>query len=235
MKILVVADEESKYIWDHFDPDRFEDIDLVISCGDLKSSYLSFLVTMIRAPLLYVHGNHDGGYDRNPPLGCDSIEDRIVVVGGVRILGLGGSYLYNHGSHQYSEQAMAKRVKQLRRSLKRNGGFDILVTHAPAEGLGDGDDLCHKGFAAFNKLLETYRPSYFLHGHQHLNYSRKTKRVRRSGETTVINGFDHYIFEYKPNIYAPPWPYVLKQSRAARLLGRTARLLRKSHSFHPYD
>ena len=35
-----------------------------MSCGDLNSKYLSFLVTMGRAPLVYVHGNHDKGYEK---------------------------------------------------------------------------------------------------------------------------------------------------------------------------
>ena len=37
----------------------YADIDLVISCGDLKADYLSFIATMIAVPVLYVHGNHD--------------------------------------------------------------------------------------------------------------------------------------------------------------------------------
>ena len=47
MKILVVSDIESKFIWDHFDPERFRDVKMIISCGDLSARYLSFLVTMI--------------------------------------------------------------------------------------------------------------------------------------------------------------------------------------------
>ena len=73
MKILLVSDQESKFIWDHFDASRFMDIDLIISCGDLKSEYLSFLVTMVNKPLLFVHGNHDTEYTRKPPEGCESI------------------------------------------------------------------------------------------------------------------------------------------------------------------
>ncbi len=42
MNILVVSDEGNSYIWDYFDKNRFEDIDLMISCGDLKAEYLSF-------------------------------------------------------------------------------------------------------------------------------------------------------------------------------------------------
>ena len=100
MRILAVADIESRYIWDHFDPARFEDVDLIISCGDLKSEYLSFLITMIKAPLFYVHGNHDTSYAEKPPEGCDCIEDKIVEYKGLRIVGLGGSMKYNDNPYR---------------------------------------------------------------------------------------------------------------------------------------
>ena len=60
MKILAVSDEECPALWDHYVPGRLADYDLILACGDLKSSYLTFLVTMSRARLLYIHGNHDG-------------------------------------------------------------------------------------------------------------------------------------------------------------------------------
>ena len=59
MNVLVVSDLESKSLWDYFQPEKAEDIDLILSCGDLDPEYLSFLVTMINCPLYYVHGNHD--------------------------------------------------------------------------------------------------------------------------------------------------------------------------------
>ena len=95
MKILLVSDEECLYLWDYYRPGRLDGIDLIISCGDLNAEYLSFLVTMGRAPVLYVHGNHDGGYERHPPEGCTCIEDHVVNVCGLRILGLGGSPWYS--------------------------------------------------------------------------------------------------------------------------------------------
>ena len=44
MKILAIADEESKYLWDFFEKSKLDGIDLIISCGDLDPRYLSFLV-----------------------------------------------------------------------------------------------------------------------------------------------------------------------------------------------
>ena len=76
MKILAIADEECPALWDFYVPGRLKEYDLILSCGDLKADYLSFLVTMARCPVLYVHGNHDTSYDRFPPEGCDRSEER---------------------------------------------------------------------------------------------------------------------------------------------------------------
>lgn len=84
MKILVVSDEENTYIWDYFERSRFADIDLIISCGDLKAEYLSFLVTLIKAPLFYVHGNHDERYLKNPPEDYRIKGDLFIQAQGVR-------------------------------------------------------------------------------------------------------------------------------------------------------
>ena len=50
MKILVLADRKSKYLYDFYEPDKLKDVDLIISCGDLPASYLSFFVTLCNVP-----------------------------------------------------------------------------------------------------------------------------------------------------------------------------------------
>lgn len=197
MKILVVADEESKYLWDHFEKSKLEGIDLIISCGDLHPHYLSFLATFTSAPVLYVHGNHDQRYEKTPPEGCICIEDDIYVHQGVRILGLGGSMCYTGGEHQYTEKEMRRRVRKLWFKLKRRKGFDILVTHAPAYEINDGEDLPHQGFQIFRELMEKYRPKYYLHGHVHMNYGRRHKRYDRYEDTHILNGYERCVFEYE--------------------------------------
>ena len=195
MKIMAIADQESKALWDYFDRSMLEGIDLILSCGDLKPQYLSFLATFTHAPVLYVHGNHDDRYEQTPPDGCICIEDRIYVYKGVRILGLGGSMRYKPGEHQYTQTQMRKRVRKLWGRLKYHGGFDILLTHAPAYGLNDGDDMPHRGFEAFRTLLDRYQPAYFVHGHVHMNYGRNFPRLSAYNGTQVINAYEKYIFE----------------------------------------
>lgn len=195
MKILAISDEICNSFWDYYTPGKLKPYDLIISCGDLRPQYLSFLVTMGRAPLLYVHGNHDGRYEQEPPEGCDCIEDKLVTVNGLRILGLGGSIRYNTGPHQYTERQMEKRIRRLRYALWRSGGVDIVVTHAPLAGFGDGDDRCHQGFEAFGPLLDKYKPRYFLHGHMHPNYGTDFVRKRQYNETELINVWERYEFD----------------------------------------
>ena len=171
MKILLISDEESAYLWDHYQPGRLQGIDLILSCGDLSPEYLSFLVTMSTAPVFYIHGNHDGKYAVRPPEGCECSDNRICVYKGVRFMGLGGSMRYREGVHQYTEAGMIERVCKMIPALIWHRGFDVLVTHSPARGLGDTEDLPHRGFKVFRWLMEMFKPKYMLHGHVHLNYN----------------------------------------------------------------
>ena len=195
MKILALSDEESPALWDYYIPGRLKGYDLIISCGDLNASYLSFIVTMANVPVLYVHGNHDADYERHPPEGCDCIEDQLVVVNGLRILGLGGSYRYRPGPHQYSEREMRKRIFKLRWKIRKHKGVDIVVTHAPPRGIGDAEDLPHRGFAALLELIDKYHPKYLLHGHVHMRYGMDQTREREYGGTKVINTCERYVLE----------------------------------------
>ena len=195
MKILAIADEEARYLWDYFEKSKLKGVDLIISCGDLAPEYLSFLATFTSAPVLYVHGNHDDKYEKRPPEGCICIEDKIYVYNGVRILGLGGSMRYRDGKNQYTEWEMKKRVMKMFPKLVWHKGFDILVTHAPAHELNDGEDLPHQGFEIFKELMVKYRPKYFLHGHVHLTYGRGQKRYDQYQDTKVVNAFEKCIIE----------------------------------------
>ena len=197
MKILLIADEESKFLWDYYQPGKLDGIDLIISCGDLKPEYLQFLVTMCHAPLYYVHGNHDDRYENDPPDGCVCIEDEIVTFRGLRILGLGGCPRYSPGKHQYSERQMRSRIRALRWQLWRSGGVDIVVSHAPLRGWGDADDLPHRGFECFNAFVTKYHPRYWFYGHVHMRYNYKQPRILQNGMTTLINACERYIVEIK--------------------------------------
>ena len=91
---------------------------------------------------------------------------------------------------------MEKRIRKLRLKLWMKKGFDILLTHAPAKGHNDQEDLAHRGFEAFGTLMEKYRPKYMVHGHVHMNYGREIPRESRYKNTTVINAFERYTITF---------------------------------------
>lgn len=193
MKVLILSDEECAALWDYYVPGRLSEYDLILSCGDLKSEYLMFLVTMARCPVLYVPGNHDTHYGERPPEGCDCIDGGILEYNGYRFLGLGGSPRYNGGRYQYTERQMRGRIRRLWWKL-RSFPPDVVVTHAPPRHMGDQDDAAHRGFEAFVQLMDQYRPGWLVHGHVHMRYGR-VERVRQYRDTTLINGCERYVLE----------------------------------------
>lgn len=207
MKILAISDEESAALWDYYTPGKLKGYDLILACGDLKADYLSFLVTMANIPVLYVHGNHDESYHHQPPEGCDCIDGHYVVYNGLRILGLGGCLRYHPGRYQYTEAQMRRRIRRLKYQLWRNKGVDIVVTHAPPLGVGDGEDPAHKGFQALLDLVDKYQPQYLLHGHMHLRYGMDQTRVRERGNTQVINVGERYTLEVPDKPFREKYRY----------------------------
>lgn len=194
MKILAVSDVPSDRYYEYYRPGKLDEFDLILSCGDLRPEYLEFLVTMARCPLIYVHGNHDDSYGREPQ-GCICADDTIVECGGLRILGLGGSNRYREGAYMYTEKQMQSRIRRLWLPLKKHHGFDILLTHAPAFGLNDFQTIPHRGFECFHTLMDKYEPSYFIHGHIHRNYDFRIPQRDHYGKTTVINAFEYAVID----------------------------------------
>jgi predicted phosphodiesterase len=194
VRALAVADEESSFIWDHFDRSRFLGVDVILSCGDLSPSYLTFLTTMVAAPLLYVRGNHDAGILTNPPEGCDCLEDRMILIKGIRFIGFGGCNSRSPKPLHYTEQDVARQVTRRMQDISFHGGFDVLLTHTPAKGLGDGEDAFHRGFRAYRTLIDLYQPGYHFHGHQHPAYCGSKGRITYR-QTQIINACGYQLLD----------------------------------------
>ena len=194
MKILAVADIESEYLYDYYSPGKLDGFDLIIGCGDLSEEYLEFLVTMADCPLVYVHGNHDDKFKRVPE-GCICVDNKIVEVNGLKIMGLGGSYRYRNGKYMFTEKQMKRKILRLTPSLLKHKGFDILVTHAPARHLNDFESRAHRGFECFNGLIHRYHPKLFCHGHIHRNYGRGIPQKTNVETTTVVNAFNYCVID----------------------------------------
>lgn len=194
MRVLAVSDVPSDRFYEYYTEGKLDEFDLILSCGDLRPEYLEFLVTMAHCPLIYVHGNHDDSYGREPQ-GCECADDSIIEYRGIRILGLGGSFKYRDGKYMYTENQMKSRIRRLWLTIKKHRGFDILLTHAPARGLNDFDTVPHRGFECFNSLMKKYNPQYFIHGHIHRNYDFRIPQICAKGGTTVINAYEYCIFD----------------------------------------
>ncbi len=89
VKILAISDVPSKALWDYDTRARLEGIDLILSCGDLPKKYLEYLTNFTAAPILYVHGNHDGSYKESEPGGCICVDDAGVRLEGAAHHGAG--------------------------------------------------------------------------------------------------------------------------------------------------
>ena len=50
MRILAIADEEESWLADRFRPHSLDDVDLIVSCGDLPARYLSNLADLSNKP-----------------------------------------------------------------------------------------------------------------------------------------------------------------------------------------
>ena len=195
MRILAVADRVEPLLYDQFDRQRFEDIDLILSCGDLPPEYLSFLLDKLNAPLYFVCGNHDFRHNTITPPGCIDLNANLINFKGINIFGLEGSRWYNGGPFQYTEREMYWKIQRLRPRIWRMGGIDILITHAPPRHIHDAEDRCHRGFNCFRWLIKKYSPRYFIHGHIHTHFTDPSQRVTIVNQTQVINTFGYHLFE----------------------------------------
>ncbi len=198
MKILSVSDHIKSILQQNSkDIKEFNGIDLILSCGDLAPEYLSSLAQRFNVPVYYVCGNHDIRFLSKHPPGCINLHNQIIRFNGINFLGLEGSKWYNGGHFQYTESQMRSIIKRLKMEIWRQGGIDIVVTHASPRHIHDAEDRCHQGFKSFRRLIEKYAPAYFLHGHTHAIFKDPSERITIFNETKVINCYEYYIFEVK--------------------------------------
>lgn len=218
LRVLCISDKIDPLIYSSNIKDRFGDIDLVLSAGDLELDYYGFIVSSLNKPLLFVFGNHNlkslnnyrkidsdsiGTSDNISSIkksyGSIYVGDKVKKVKSLLIAGLGGSKIYNGGPNQYSEIGMFFKVLKLLPGLFFNRiihgrWLDILLTHVPPKGIGDREDTCHQGFKVFQTFLKLFKPTYHLHGHIHL-YDMNASRENILYNTKIINIYEHLVLD----------------------------------------
>ena len=210
MKILTVSDKVVDLIYSPQLKDRFGDVELVLSCGDLPFYYLEYIVSILNVPLFYVMGNHDSEIEYLPngqiitaPRGCVNVDNRVVEYNGLLIGGLEGCMRHNQNPRfQYTDTEMHSKVlrmapRLLLNRILRGRYLDILITHAPPYHIHDGQDLCHQGFQAFLRFTDWFKPRYLIHGHRHL-YGYEQATVTPYRETQVVNIYGYRVLEWDP-------------------------------------
>jgi uncharacterized protein len=218
MKLLCVADHIDPFIYSMGLKERFADVDLVLSAGDLSLEYYDYIVSILNKPLFFVFGNHHleqarrahaaGDLSAELPTswqhgsGATCLQGRVVRAKQLLLAGLGGSNWYNGGENQYTDTGMFFAILRILPGLLWNritrGRFlDILVTHAPPYGINDLPDPCHTGFRVFLWFMRAFRPRFLVHGHVHL-YDRNAAREAQYGATTVVNAYDHAVIRLEP-------------------------------------
>ena len=169
LRILALSDEVEPAIESPEAPETLGPIDFILGAGDLGPEYLDRVAHAFNAPLLFVRGNHDTGINwRNvaPLLLPEPLPDgRLVTEADLPIVGFGGSPVYNEGPMQITASEMWIRVVGAWLRLWRERRPILVVTHAAPRGLGDAEDLPHRGFTAFRWLRDRLRPPLWLHGH----------------------------------------------------------------------
>lgn len=212
MKILCISDHIDPLVYSNSIKERFADVDVVLSAGDLPLDYLDFIVSSLNKPLFFVFGNHNlkgfshwqtNHFDLSDnfsySIGAVHASSRVIKEDSLIIAGLGGSMKYNNGENQYTNFQMNLKIIKMIPKLFFNKIFygrylDILLTHASPQGIHDREDRCHRGFPAFLWFMRFFKPKYLIHGHIHL-YDLSEVRNTKYHDTLVINAYSHYILE----------------------------------------
>ncbi len=175
MRIIAIADDDS--LIGHLET---EPIDLLLCLGDLWDGSIEKAYGAYRPRKTFgVRGNHDTDAPFAPYV--TPLHYTIEDYGGLKFGGFNGSWKYKpRGHHLYEQDEVVRMLKHFPR-------VDVFVAHNSPKGIHERGDDTHQGFEGFLSYIETARPRYFIHGHQHLN------GVTSIGDTQVIGVFGERI------------------------------------------
>jgi Icc-related predicted phosphoesterase len=205
VKILAVSDEVVERLYSLCSNGHFNEIQLILGCGDLPYPYLENLLTILNVPLLYVPGNHDPNYDPDNPLarldGGTNLDLKCTRYRTYLIGGFGGCIRYRpDGANQYTQtEAYLRAFRMLPRlwlnRMNYGRALDILITHSPPFGIHDEESQSHQGLRAINWLLRVTKPRFHFHGHTHFQRRNISPSETKLGITRVINIFPYKVLD----------------------------------------
>jgi len=171
MKAFVISDTNRI-----IDPPALDDIDLVITCGDIMPHEIP---VELNKPIFGVYGNHCNGQYLEE-LGATNLHLKVAEFNGLKFGGF-------QSCINYKERSLVKLYTQEEADelLKDFPPVDVFVAHSPPFGLLDipGDHV-HQGFFAFKDYIDRHHPRIFLCGHSGENAEMEyngTKIYRTEG------------------------------------------------------
>lgn len=218
VQVLAVSDQIDPRIHSATLRTRMPDVRLVFGCGDLPARYLEFLADALEKPVYFVLGNHMDEWTKHhetgkayDPMGCINLDGKVIRDRTTNLIigGLPGSPRYSgEGGQQFTEFEMFMKILKMlpgliKHRMRHGRWLDVLLTHAPARGINDGDDVAHRGFKSMRWFLKAFKPSYHLHGHIHL-YDRNLPYVVHYEGVEVVNVYPYRKLELELQGAEPP-------------------------------
>lgn len=182
MKSIVIADRRPKI--DVKGLIKAEQIELVITLGDLTREDLLPLETITDIPKIGVYGNHDSGNYMNE-LGIWDMHMKIWEFQGLQFGGFQGCVRYKK-----DPEAIMYTQAEAERMMFCFPKVDIFISHCPPFGINDEpEEVAHQGFKALRVYLDEQQPKVWLHGH---TYPTNDELLTQIGSTRV-----EYVYEYR--------------------------------------
>jgi Icc-related predicted phosphoesterase len=181
MNILAIADRRPKI--NIVDTVRDNNIELIITLGDLTREDILQLEQITTIPKIGVYGNHDSG-TYMPELGIWDMHLKTWDYKGLRFGGFQGCVRYKE-----NPEAIMYTQEEASQMMANFPKVDVFICHCPPRGINDEEEIAHQGFNALRDYIEREQPKILLHGH---TYPTEETVVKNHGPTRI-----EYVYEYK--------------------------------------
>jgi len=181
MNVLAIADRRPRI--DILDVVQKNNIELIITLGDLTREDILQLEQVNTIPKIGVYGNHDSGMYMSE-LGIWDMHMKVWDFQGLIFGGFQGCVRYKENpdaimcTQQEATQLMVNFPK-----------VDVFICHCPPRGINDEEEIAHQGFDVLRDYVDREQPKVLMHGH---TYPTEENVVKQHGLTRI-----EYIFEYK--------------------------------------
>ena len=199
IRLLAISDDVDGALEHGRNREALGPIDLIVGCGDLSPSWLSFIGDAFHVPLVYVRGNHDrkGPWPAPPeiPPPSSGMDERSLP--GIPMLFLPWSGFRDGEAKRDETGAWAQLLRAGPRLLRGRRSPVLVVSHVPPRGLGDTPtDPYHLGYGAYRFLADRLRPPLWLHGHT--NPAAQADWRNELGPTVAANVTGSVLVELLP-------------------------------------